>query len=114
MAATLYTSKYLCLNILSTDVKDGQIHLSIMKILIGLLNTEMIGNYRKDSRSLFQMDQNCFLNQSHTRGSLFCSEKVFEGVHSHVMDFPRTSDFGPLNFSSILDKFSIFRISDFG
>ena len=32
MAATLYTSKYLCLNILSKDVKDGQIHLSIMKI----------------------------------------------------------------------------------
>ena len=52
MAATLYTSKYLCLNILSTDVKDGQIHLSIMKILIGLLNTKMIGNYPKDSRSL--------------------------------------------------------------
>ena len=67
MAATLYTSKYLCLNILSTDVKDGQIHLSIMKILIGLLNTKMKGNYRKDSRSLFQMDQNCFLNQSYTK-----------------------------------------------
>ena len=44
MAATLYTSKYLCLNILSTDVKDGQIHLSIMKILIGLLDTKMKGN----------------------------------------------------------------------
>ena len=27
MATTLYASKYLCLNILSTDVKDGQIHL---------------------------------------------------------------------------------------
>ena len=78
MAATLYTSKYLCLNILSTDVKDGQIHLSIKKILIRLLNTKMMGNYRKDSRSLFQMDQNCFLNQSHTRGSLFAPKKCLK------------------------------------
>ena len=41
MAATLYTSKYLCLNILSTDVKDGQIHLSIMKIRMRISKLEM-------------------------------------------------------------------------
>ena len=41
MAATLYTSKYLCLNILSTDVKDGQIHLNIMKIRMRTSKLEM-------------------------------------------------------------------------
>ena len=41
MAATLYTSKYLCLNILSTDVKDGQIHLNIMKIRMRISKLEM-------------------------------------------------------------------------
>ena len=30
----------------------------------------------------------------------FCSGKVFEGVHSYVMDFVRKSDFAPDNFSS--------------
>jgi len=59
---------------------------------------------------------------SHTRGSLFCSGKVFEGVHSHVMDLLRKSDFAPLNFLfksydhvSKSDFAPFFdRISDFG
>ena len=47
---------------------------------------------------------------------------MFEGVHSHVMDFVRKSDFAPDNFSSkfvitcpipILLHFPIVRISDF-
>ena len=58
-----------------------------------------------------------------TRRFLFWSRKVFEGVHSHVMDLLRKSDFGPLNFTSkfmitcsnlISVHFSIVRISDFG
>ena len=55
-------------------------------------------------------------------GVPFWSEKVFEGVLSHVMDLRRKSDFGPLNFSSkfmitcpnpILVHFSIIRIFGF-
>ena len=50
----------------------------------------------------------------------FWSRKVFEGVHSHVMELLRKCDFGPLNFSSkfmitcpnsIWDHFSTVRIS---
>ena len=60
---------------------------------------------------------------STTRGSLFWSRKVFEGVHCHVMNLLRKSNFGPLNFSSklmitcpnpILVHFAIIQISDFG
>ena len=32
------------------------------------------------------------------RGALFWPRKVFGGVHSHVMDLLRKSDFDPLNF----------------
>ena len=48
---------------------------------------------------------------------------MFEGVHSHVKNLLRKTDFGPLNFSSkfmitwsnpILVHFSIVRITDFG
>ena len=58
-----------------------------------------------------------------TRGFLFCSRKVFEGVHSHVMSLLRKSDFGPLSFlfemydhvsKSDFGPFLIVRISDFG
>ena len=58
-----------------------------------------------------------------TRGSLFWSRKVFEGVHSHVMSLLRKSDFGPLSFlfemydhmsKSDFGPFLIVRISDFG
>jgi len=55
------------------------------------------------------------------RGPFFWRRKVFEGVHSHVMNLLRKFDFGQLNFSSkfmitcpnpILVQFSIVRISD--
>ena len=40
--------------------------------------------------------------QQVTRGSLFWPRKVFEGVHSHVMDLLRKTDFGPLSMSTKL------------
>ena len=40
------------------------------------------------------------LFESYVRGVRFWSRKVFDGVHSHVMDLLQKSDFGPFNFSS--------------
>ena len=62
------------------------------------------------------IDKKCFhleLNQNTTtRGSLFWSRKVFEGVHSHVMGLLRKSDFGPFNF--LFEIFDHVSKSNFG
>ena len=58
------------------------------------------------------LSKNEFDPVSITRGSLFTSRKVFEGVHSHVMGLLRKSEFGTLNFPfEIYDHVSK---SDFG
>ena len=53
----------------------------------------------------------CSRLETPTRESLFCSGKVFEGVHSYLMDVMRKSDFAPLNF--LFENYDLVSKSDF-
>ena len=66
----------------------------------------------KQSVNDIHIHTSCTYYRWYTRGSLFCSGKVFEGVHSHVISLLRKSYFAPLNF--LFENYDHMCKSEFG
>ena len=103
---------------------DWSIESFTLFVIIDIARTLKLYVWRQLSKMVFLAQFGPLITlRDNSRWSIFWSRKVFEGVHFHVMNLLRKSDFGPLNFTlkfmitcpnPILVHFAILRISDFG